>query len=89
MKNSDFQYLLDRLKVVISPLDEQELSIIERRFGIKDDVPATLETVSIDFSINRDDVRACESRSLRKLRLNTLETDDFFQSLEKVSNEDE
>lgn len=89
MKNSDFRYLLDKLNVVISPLNEQELSIIERRFGIKDDVPATLETVSVDFSINRDEVRACESRSLRKLRLNTLETDDFFKSLEKASNEDE
>lgn len=89
MKNGDFRYLLDKLNVVISPLNEQELSIIERRFGIKDDVPATLETVSVDFSINRDEVRACESRSLRKLRLNTLETDDFFKSLEKSSNEDE
>lgn len=89
MKNSDFRYLLDKLNVVISPLNEQELSIIERRFGIKDDVPATLETVSVDFSINRDEVRACESRSLRKLRLNTLETDDFFKSLEKDSNEEE
>lgn len=89
MKNGDFRYLLDKLNVVISPLNEQELSIIERRFGIKDDVPATLETVSVDFSINRDEVRACESRSLRKLRLNTLETDDFFKSLEKASNEDE
>lgn len=89
MKNSDFRYLLDKLNVVISPLNEQELSIIERRFGIKDDMPATLETVSVDFSINRDEVRACESRSLRKLRLNTLETDDFFKSLEKDSNEEE
>lgn len=89
MKNGDFRYLLDKLNVVISPLNEQELSIIERRFGIKDDVPATLETVSVDFSINRDEVRACESRSLRKLRLNTLETDDFFRSLEKASDEEE
>lgn len=80
MKKSDIEFLRSQFKEVIESLEERERRILELRFGISDDCPATLEEVSALFGASREEVRDLESETLRKLRLNTIEQEEFLES---------
>lgn len=80
MKNSDINYLHQQFYEVIESLEDRERQILEMRFGIMEDCPATLEEVSALFSINREEIRQLESDTLRKLRLNTIDQEEFLES---------
>lgn len=53
---------------LIGWLNPQERLIIERRFGLKDGVTATLQEIGQELHITRERVRQLEARALKKLR---------------------
>lgn len=80
MGKSDINFLRKQIFEVMGELDEDERRIVELRFGLVDDCPATLEEVSALFSKNREDIRQLESETLRKIRLNTIGQEEFLES---------
>jgi RNA polymerase primary sigma factor len=67
---------------LISWLTPAERLIIEKRFGLKDGVTATLQEIGQELHITRERVRQLEARALKKLRMaiakNWLDT--YFQA---------
>lgn len=55
------EYMAKYLKV-------KELEVLERRFGLNDNVCMTLEEIGQEFGITRERVRQLEERGLRRLR---------------------
>lgn len=49
-------------------LKAKELEVLERRFGLNDNVCMTLEEIGQEFGITRERVRQLEERGLRRLR---------------------
>jgi RNA polymerase primary sigma factor len=62
------QELKEQVRKVISTLTQKEAEIIEKRFGIGDDVSLTLEEVGKQFRVTRERIRQLEGKALRKLR---------------------
>lgn len=73
---------IDVLHQLICWLSPQERLIIEKRFGLKDGVTATLQEIGQQLHITRERVRQLEARALKKLRMavtrSWLET--YFES---------
>lgn len=53
---------------VLGTLTGREQQVLELRYGLKGDVPKTLEEVGIEFNVTRERVRQIEVKALRKLR---------------------
>lgn len=53
---------------VLGTLTGREQQVLELRYGLKGDVPKTLEEVGIAFNVTRERVRQIEVKALRKLR---------------------
>lgn len=49
-------------------LTDREYYILQRRFGLFDVEPGTLEEIGKELSVTRERVRQIESRALRKMR---------------------
>ena len=59
----------EKLKGMIEQLTEREKYVLERRFGLTDDVlPKDLETVGREIYVTRERVRQIEAKAARKLR---------------------
>jgi len=52
---------------VLSTLTQRERTIIELRYGLKDDHPRTLEEVGQEFGVTRERIRQIEAKTLAKL----------------------
>ena len=57
-----------QLGELLDQLDEKELFIIERRFGLKDDEPQTLAELGEKLNLSRERIRQIQARALEKLR---------------------
>jgi RNA polymerase primary sigma factor len=55
-------------KILLSTLKEREIEIISIRFGLKDDIPKTLEEIGEMFGLTRERVRQIEEEAIKKLR---------------------
>jgi RNA polymerase primary sigma factor len=55
-------------KILLSNLKEREIEIISLRFGLKDDIPKTLEEIGEMFGLTRERVRQIEEEAIKKLR---------------------
>ena len=60
--------LKDNLRLALSSLDDRERLVIERRFGLADGTPQTLEEIGRDLKVTRERIRQIEAKALRKLR---------------------
>ncbi len=52
----------------LKSLTKKERKVIELRFGLKDDIPKTLEEVGKEFYVTRERIRQIEAKTLRKLQ---------------------
>jgi RNA polymerase primary sigma factor len=60
--------LQQHLALVLSELNPRERTVIERRFGLHDAQPHTLEQVGSELGLTRERIRQIESKALAKLR---------------------
>jgi len=56
------------IDTALASLSPKEREIIEKRFGIGDEVPHTLEDVGTEFEVTRERIRQIEVKAIRKLR---------------------
>jgi len=62
--------LKDRLKEIMSFLDDREQNILKMRFGLDNGITHTLEEVGVKFGVTRERIRQIEAKSLEKIRDN-------------------
>jgi RNA polymerase primary sigma factor len=60
--------LADQIRDTLLTLTPRERQVIERRFGLGDDVDDTLTAIGRDIGVTRERIRQIESTALRKLR---------------------
>jgi RNA polymerase primary sigma factor len=58
----------EQLKEILAGLTHRERSVIELRYGLRDDRPRTLDEVGQRFGLTRERIRQIEARTLAKLR---------------------
>ena len=62
------QLLKDELDEVMSELSPRERSVLELRYGLKDNHPRTLEEVGKQFNVTRERIRQIEAKAIKRLR---------------------
>jgi RNA polymerase primary sigma factor len=58
----------EQLKEILASLTHRERSVIELRYGLRDDRPHTLDEVGQRFGLTRERIRQIEAKTLAKLR---------------------
>ena len=58
----------EQLKEILAGLTTRERSVIELRYGLRDDRPRTLDEVGQRFGLTRERIRQIEAKTLAKLR---------------------
>ena len=58
----------EQLKEILASLTARERSVIELRYGLRDDRPRTLDEVGQRFGLTRERIRQIEAKTLAKLR---------------------
>jgi RNA polymerase primary sigma factor len=56
------------VREVLSTLSEREISILSRRYGLKDGTSRTLEEIGAQFGLTRERIRQIQEEALKKLR---------------------
>ena len=60
--------LKEEIECILSHLNDQEIKVIQLRFGLHDNEPKTLEEIGKIFGVTRERIRQIESKALRRLR---------------------
>lgn len=63
-----YAILKDKMNEVLDTLTDRERKVLERRFGLLDGKPKTLEEVGLEFTVTRERIRQIEAKALRKMR---------------------
>ena len=69
------------LRELLLKLPDRERHVIERRYGLDGDPPATLEEIGVCIGVTRERARQIQGRALKRLRIeaNRLRLRDFLQ----------
>jgi RNA polymerase primary sigma factor len=59
---------LEQLQGLLEQLDDKERTIIDRRFGLRNEEPQTLAEIGAELHLSRERIRQLEERALDKLR---------------------
>lgn len=60
--------LKEEIEYILSDLNDQEIKVIQLRFGFYENEPKTLEEIGRIFGVTRERIRQIESKAIRKLR---------------------
>ncbi len=63
-----FTLMKERMREVLYSLNARERDVLDKRFGLTDGIPRTLEEVGKMFGVTRERIRQIEAKALRKLR---------------------
>lgn len=59
---------LDLMNELLGDLNEREMTILRRRYGLDGEQEKTLEEIGVDYGLTRERIRQIESAALKKLR---------------------
>jgi RNA polymerase primary sigma factor len=68
LEAASYLMLQQHLAAVLEELSPRERTVIERRFGLHDAQPQTLEQVGAELGLTRERIRQIEAKALAKLR---------------------
>jgi len=61
-------WLAEAMRQMLEQLEPREREVLEMRFGMKDGVSRTLQTVGDELGVTRERIRQIEAKALRRLR---------------------
>jgi len=64
----DFKIRKNTINLILSELKPREREVLDLRFGLSDNVPRTLEAISIPMGVTRERIRQIEVKAINKLR---------------------
>lgn len=60
--------LKDQIEDIVKDLSPKEQKILQMRFGLKGEIPHTLEEVGAEFGVTRERIRQIEAKAVEKIR---------------------
>jgi len=66
---------LDLMRELLNGLNEREMTILRRRYGLDGEQEKTLEEIGVDYGLTRERIRQIENAALKKLRTRMAKRD--------------
>jgi len=60
--------LSDQIEEILTDLSPKEQKILRMRFGLRGEIPHTLEEVGLEFGVTRERIRQIEAKAIEKIR---------------------
>lgn len=66
---------MDLMRELLDGLDEREMTVLRRRYGLDGEQEKTLEEIGVDYGLTRERIRQIENAALKKLRARMAKRD--------------